>query len=85
MASGLAVLAYDYAAAAWHCVNGVNGVKVAKSDENAFLAAAETLLDAPLRASLGRDARRTAESLGWPAVVAELEQIFRVVSGANPR
>ena len=85
MAGGLAVLAYDYAAAAWHCVDGVNGVKVAKSDENAFLEAAENLLDAPLRASLGREARRTAESLGWPAVVAELEQIFREVSGASPR
>jgi glycosyltransferase involved in cell wall biosynthesis len=79
MAAGVATLAYDYAAAAWHCVDGVNGLKVRKSDEAAFLTAAESLMDAPLRARLGREARRTAEGLAWPAIVGELEEIFRGV------
>ena len=79
MAAGVATLAYDYAAAAWHCVDGVNGLKVPKSDEAAFLTAAESLMDAPLRARLGREARRTAEGLAWPAIVGELEGIFRSV------
>jgi glycosyltransferase involved in cell wall biosynthesis len=79
MAAGVATLAYDYAAAAWHCVDGVNGLKVPKSDEQAFLAAAESLMDAPLRARLGSAARTTAEGLAWPAIVGELEDIFRSV------
>lgn len=83
MAAGVATLAYDYAAAAWHCEHGVNGLKVQKSDEAAFLAAAETLMDAPLRASLGREARKTAEGLGWPAIVGEMETIFRDVADAR--
>lgn len=77
MASGLATLSYDYAAAAWHCVHRENALKVPKSDESAFLAAAESLLDASLRYRLGTAARETAESLGWPAVVAEMERYFR--------
>lgn len=81
MAAGLATLAYDYAAAAWHCENGVNGLKVRKSDEAAFLEAAESLVDASLRQRLGHQARRTAEVLGWPAIVAEMEHIFRSVCG----
>jgi glycosyltransferase involved in cell wall biosynthesis len=81
MAAGVATLSYDYAAAAWHCENGVNGLKVPKSDEAAFLSAAESLLDAPLRNRLGAEARKTAESLGWPAIVADMERIFREVIG----
>jgi glycosyltransferase involved in cell wall biosynthesis len=79
MASGLATLSYDYAAAGWHCVHGVNGLKVKKGDEAAYLDAAETLLDPTLRRKLGSAARQTGESLGWPSVVAELEGIFTEV------
>ena len=83
MAAGLATLSYDYAAAAWHCVDGVNGLKVKKSDETAFLEAAETLLDAALRENLGREARKTAEGLGWPVVVGELEKIFQDITATR--
>ena len=79
MASGLATVAYDYAAADWHGVDGFNGLKVAKGDEDAFLAAAETLLDPVLRKRIGAAARRTAEGLGWPGIVRELETTFREV------
>jgi glycosyltransferase involved in cell wall biosynthesis len=79
MASGLATLSYDYAAAAWHGVDGVNLLKVAKGDEAAFLDVAGKLLDPATRASLATGALETAKSLGWPGVVAELENIFREV------
>ncbi len=79
MSSGLAVLAFDYAAAGWHGHDGENLLKVAKGDEAAFLAAAVSLLDPTLRAGLGAAARRTAEGLGWPAIVSELENVFRQV------
>jgi hypothetical protein len=36
-------------------------------------------MDAPLRANLGSEARRTAEGLAWPAIVGELEDIFHSV------
>ncbi len=80
MASGLATLAFDYAAAAWHGEHGINCLKVPKSNEHAFLEASTKLLDATLRHRLGREARRTAEHHGWPAVVIEMEHIFREVS-----
>ncbi len=80
MASGLAVLGYDYAAAGWHGVHGENLIKVRKGDESAFLGAAVTMLDSALRTRLGSGARRTAEGLGWPAIVAELENVFREVT-----
>jgi glycosyltransferase involved in cell wall biosynthesis len=79
MASGMAVLAYDYAAAACHGTDGTNLLKVTKGDEAAFLAAAEKLLDSATRAILAAGALGTAEGLGWPGIVTELEEIFREV------
>jgi glycosyltransferase involved in cell wall biosynthesis len=84
MASGLATLSYDYAAAAWHVTHRENGLKVPKSDEAAYLQAAESLLDPNLRLSLGNQARQTAESLSWPAVVKDLETIMREVTLPAP-
>lgn len=86
MASGLATLAYDYAAAAWHGKDGGNLLKVPKGDEAAFLDAAVRLLDPGLRADLSAGALDTARSLGWPSVVAELERIFHdVIDTVRPR
>lgn len=87
MASGLAVVAYDYAAAGCHCENGVDALKVPKGDADAFLRAAQTLLDPALRASLGAEARRKAGTLSWRSIVAEMEFIFREVisSRKNPQ
>ncbi|MES2922438.1 MAG: glycosyltransferase family 1 protein [Verrucomicrobiota bacterium] len=79
MASGLAILAYDYAAAAWHGTDQVNLLKVKKGDEAEFLDAVDGLLDPATRATLAAGALRTAGELGWPAIVAELETIFREV------
>ncbi len=79
MASGLAILAYDYAAADWHGSDRGNLLKVKKGDEAAFLDAAAGLLDPATRATLAAGALRTAGDLGWTGIVAELEKIFREV------
>ncbi len=79
MASGLAILCYDYAAAAWHGEHGENLLKVKRGDESAFLDSADLLLDSSNRARLGAAARKTSAQLGWDGVVAELEKIFRSV------
>jgi glycosyltransferase involved in cell wall biosynthesis len=79
MASGLAVLAYDAAAAAWHGRDGENCLKVAKGDDHAYLEASLRLTDPALRALLGEAARRTAENHSWQAVVADLENQFRSI------
>jgi glycosyltransferase involved in cell wall biosynthesis len=82
MSSGLAILGYDHAAAAWHGVDGENLLKVKKGDEAAFLSASTRLLDPELRAKLGAGARRTSETLCWAGIVGELEAILReVISG----
>ncbi len=79
MASGMAILAYDYAAAACHGTDGVNLLKVKKGDEPAFLDVAEKLLDPATRATLAAGALHTAGELGWPGIVTELEKVFREV------
>lgn len=84
MASGLAPLAYDYAAAGWHGIDGTNCLKVAKGNEPAFLQAAVRLMDPQFRARIASAARETAVSLGWPAVVASLESILREVLASPP-
>jgi glycosyltransferase involved in cell wall biosynthesis len=81
MASGLAVLGYDYAAAGWHGEDGENLLKVKKGDHAAYLDAAAKLLDPATRAKLASGARRTAGELGWRGVVANLENVFREVIG----
>lgn len=76
MSSGLAVLSYDYAAAAWHGIHGENLLKVQKGNEAAFIEASIQLLDPATRSQLSEGARRTSQTLSWSKVVAELEQIF---------
>ncbi|MFK7850566.1 MAG: glycosyltransferase family 4 protein [Akkermansiaceae bacterium] len=77
MASGLPLLAYDYAAAAWHGIHEENCLKVQKGDETAFLENAERLLNPEIRRRLGSEARKKAEELSWEAVVADFEYFLR--------
>lgn len=77
MACGLAVLAFDDAAAAWHGKNGENILKVPLGDEAAFLSAAETLGDRQLRGVLGAGALKTARELTWPEIVGDWERLLR--------
>jgi glycosyltransferase involved in cell wall biosynthesis len=80
LASGLAVLAYDSAAAGVHIKSGVNGLVVAPGDEGAFCAAAVRLAEnALLRRRLSVAARQTAVQLDWSQILdrftAELEHV----------
>ncbi len=79
MSSGLAVLSYDYAAAAWHGKHGENMLKAPKGNEAVFIETAIQLLDPSTRSKLSEGARRTSDTLSWAKVVAELEQVFHQV------
>jgi glycosyltransferase involved in cell wall biosynthesis len=69
MASGLAVVAYDYAAAREHLVHGDNGVLVPFGQADAFESEAARLIgDAERIRRLGRNARQTAERIDWDQI-----------------
>jgi glycosyltransferase involved in cell wall biosynthesis len=77
MASGLAVVAYDYAAAAAAIGNGVSGMLARCGDSAAFAAHAAVLASDSARARrLGESARREALARGWERVAAELEAVL---------
>lgn len=86
MASGLLVLAYDYAAAHRHLRDSENGHLVPLNDEAAFIAAARNIAaDTAPWPGLRAAARATACGISWAAVVAEFEAILtRVASGEPP-
>jgi glycosyltransferase involved in cell wall biosynthesis len=74
MASGLAVLAYDYAAAREHIHHDENGLVAPFDDAEAFVRLAAGLVADPGRArDLGRKARQSAQRIDWEQVVSELE------------
>lgn len=77
MASGLAVLAYGYAAAAQLITEGENGLLAEFEQPAHFIAQAERLArDAGLVLRLRRQARAAAVALAWPQIVGELESAF---------
>ena len=81
MASGLGVVAYDYAAAREVMRHGDNGLLAPFGDAAAFIAHAEHLArDVELARSLGRAARRTAEHLTWERIVADFEAVLADVA-----
>ena len=74
MASGLAVVAYDYAAANEHIRNGQNGLVAEYDNAEEFVARAASLAAKPARmTSLRTRARETAERIDWEAVHNEFE------------
>jgi glycosyltransferase involved in cell wall biosynthesis len=80
MASGLAVVAFDHAAAGDIIRTGVNGMLADPHSEASFVMAAQSLLNAPenMRA-MGLRAAATAASMGWPSIVEATEAIMRRV------
>lgn len=75
MASGLAVVAYDYAAAQQHIHHSQNGVLVPFGAADDYVQAAAALVnDAARTRVLGGNARITTEKLDWSCIVAEFEQ-----------
>jgi glycosyltransferase involved in cell wall biosynthesis len=84
MASGLAVVAYDYAAAAEYIAHGRNGVLAAFDDADDFVRLAAELVEqrANVRA-FGQQARLSAEQLAWSRVVGQFESLLMNVAGAQ--
>lgn len=77
MASGLAVLAYDYAAARQHIRHDVNGLLAPFNDSNAFFEQSVALIQIPDRVRRLRiQARLSMESLTWKAIMGQLENVF---------
>jgi glycosyltransferase involved in cell wall biosynthesis len=77
MASGLAVLAYDYAAARQHIRHDVNGLLVPCNDASAFIDQAVALIQMPARIRrLGNRARLSVEQLTWAAIMGQLEKVL---------
>jgi len=77
MASGLATLAYDYAAARQHIRHEVNGLLAAFNDEQDFCAQAAALItDAARIERLRVAARASMEMATWDHVIGELESVL---------
>ena len=78
MASGLAVVAYDYAAAREMIGDGASGILVPTDAPAAAFAAHAAALASDLDRArrLGESARREALGRGWERVVAELEAVL---------
>ena len=78
MASGLAVLTYDYAAGQMLIDSGTNGRLAAFDDEAAFLAGARELAEMTpaARSDMGRAARRTAEGMSWSSILDQFEAVL---------
>jgi glycosyltransferase involved in cell wall biosynthesis len=75
LASGLAVVAFDYAAAREHIVHGHNGLVAQRGDETAFRRHALRLASASHEVqTLRQRARQTAECLSWSKAFDELER-----------
>lgn len=85
MASGLPVLAFNYAAAARYVTHDVNGLVAPFDDSVTFLDHAIALATDPARrARLGAAARLTAEAISWDAVLDALECDLHQVAGLPP-
>lgn len=89
MASGLAVLAFDYAAAAELITHGGNGLLAPFGDEAAFVRRAADLAASPaLVAQLRQGARASTLALDWSRIVAQVENVWghlRQVHAAGPQ
>ena len=77
MASGLVVLAYDYAAAGMHITHGETGVLVPYGEAEAFVTTATNLAREPQSLPRMRcQAREYVATLGWQCVVQRFETLL---------
>ena len=81
MASGLPLVAYDYAAAAAHVRHGTQGLLAPFGQAEAFVELASELVamhrDRPARfREMGEQARTTAQALDWNAIVGRFERLL---------
>jgi glycosyltransferase involved in cell wall biosynthesis len=83
MASGLAIVAYDYAAAAEHIEHARSGLLAEYDDIEELVRCAAELAEDPERIKrYGARARATALKLDWDRIVGELEAVFLTVAEA---
>jgi glycosyltransferase involved in cell wall biosynthesis len=87
MASGLAVIAYDYAAAAEYIQHGHNGLLADFDNAEEFIQLAANLVNDSLRTGeFGRRARTTTEKIDWEFVNNEFETaLLETVTAAEDR
>lgn len=84
LASGLALAAFDTAAASLHAVDGVSGCLARGSDPSAFIAAAQRAFDAAAEGGpLRRGAREAALCADWEQPLRSFEQALRAVVAAR--
>lgn len=77
MASGLATVAYDYAAARQHIVHDTNGLLAPFSDTQAFVAQAKALIaDREQVQRLRQAARHTVKTLTWDHIMGQMESVL---------
>lgn len=78
MASGLAVVAFDQAAAAIHIHHEQNGILVPPSNDRLFITYTEQLVSDPIALDAIRQAaRRSVMDMGWRVIGRQFEQILR--------
>ena len=81
MASGLAPLAFDYAAARHLIANEASGLVAAMNDEQHFIEQAKRLASSPEWAqTLGIAARQRAETQTWSLIAQQLEAMWREIT-----
>lgn len=80
MASGLAVVAFDRAAAEEHIANGISGLVVPAVDARGFITSAYELgLHVETRRMLGLNARIAAQQCAPEAVVADFDKLLHAL------
>jgi glycosyltransferase involved in cell wall biosynthesis len=84
MASGLAVVAYDYAAAGMHVRHGESGMLAPRGAAGAFIEGAATLAWSPRTLGpMRRQARRHAAAIDWASVVSRFETLLTCEGGSG--
>ncbi|MCP5326100.1 MAG: glycosyltransferase family 1 protein [Oceanospirillaceae bacterium] len=83
MASGLAVVAFDYAAARSNIQSDENGILIPFADEGRFAERSQSLVDQPnLLRQIRHKARQHAETLRWEAIVEQFTRQLRgIITG----
>jgi len=77
MASGLAMVAFDDAAAGALIRHGVSGLLAAPDDVPGFLqCAADIAVNAHWRRAMGAAARNRVADMGWDVIMAAIEQVY---------
>jgi len=86
MSSGLAVVAYDYAAGHMHIRHQHNGLTVAMGDKDEFRNTAVNLIKQPeILTAIRQQARVTAEHTDWTHVIDHFEKVLvRYVKSQSP-